>query len=342
MKRILIFSIMLLLLNMNAHVTLGNVELKNVNKFEITESILEISNTATITIPHNYAKLNEKPILYQFRVGDLVVIQAGYNNGEPQTEFTGYIQKIESDAPIVIHCEDLYKFRQTNYVKSYQDASLRQVLEDIVPKDDALVKKIVCDDVQLGKFQIDNANALTVLKELMKDYGLYSSLHDGELRVGLAYGFGASTQEHIYYLNEIPDGNTFRGNVKKNELAFKRKEDFKVRYKAIANNPNGQKTTVIVGDKDGDASERTLNFAGPLTEAQLKERALAVMAKTVYDGYTGDITGFGYPYTHAGDALIISDREQPEREGKFLIEKVVITYDVGNGFSRKNTLSYKI
>lgn len=330
---------MLLFLNMNARVTLGNVGLKNVNKFEVSENILEMSNTAKITIPRNYAKLNEKPILEQFKVGDKVVIESGYE-GDYQTEFVGYIKEIESDAPVVIHCEDeTYPLRQTNYIKSYQNATLKQVLSDVIP---TKLMKVDCPDVKLGKFQIDNASAFAVLQTLMRDFGLYSRLQNGVLKVGLAYEFGDKTKEHTYYLNELPTETTFRGNVKKCDLKYKRKEDFKVRYKAIANNPNGKKTTVIVGNKDGDASERTLNFAGPLTEAQLKAAAMGVMAKTVYDGYTGDITGFGMPRTHAGDSLVITDGEQPEREGKYLIEKVEITYDDSSGFARKNTLSYKI
>lgn len=330
---------MLLLLNMNAHVTLGNVQLSNVNKFEISENILEMSNTAKITIPYNYAKLNEKPILERFKVGDKVLIQAGYD-GDLKTEFVGYIKEIETDRPLIIHCEDeTYPLRQTNYVKSYQSTTLKQVLTDVIP---SKLMKIECPDMKLGKFQIDNASAFAVLQTLMSDYGLYSRLQNGVLKVGLVYDFGEKTKEHTYYLNELPTVAVYRGNVKKNELKFKRKEDFKVRYKATATNPNGKKTTVIVGNKDGDASERTLNFAGPLTEKELKEIAKSVMAKTVYDGYTGNITGFGMPRTHAGDSLVIQNYEQPECFGKYLIEKVEITYDESSGFSRKNTLSYKI
>lgn len=336
-KLILITSIMLLFMNMTAQVTLGNVLLKHINKFEIDENILEMSNTAKLTIPRNYGQLKGKTILEQMKVGDKVTIDAGYD-GQLSREFTGYIREIESDIPLIIHCDDeTYPLRQTNYVKSYRDATLKQVLTDIIPSS----IKFDCPDVRIGKYQIDNASAFAVLQDLMKHYGLYSSLQESVLKVGLAYEFGEKTETHIYTIN-APEDNLYLANVKKNDLKFKRKEDFKVRYKAISNNPNGKKTTVIVGNKEKDASERTLNFAGPMTEAQLRERANAVMAKTVYDGYTGDITGFGLPRTHAGDALEIRDSLEPERAGKYLIEKVNITYDESSGFSRKNTLSYKI
>jgi Phage late control gene D protein (GPD). len=316
-------------LNMTSQVTLGNVLLKHVSAFEINENILELSNTAKITIPKNYGVIGQKPILEQFKVGDKVVIECGYNDVLAR-EFVGYIREIESDVPLVIHCDDeTYPLRQTNYIKSYKSASLKQVLTDIIPKSISFE----CPDVHLGKFQIDNASAFAVLQELVTSYGLYSRLQDGKLKVGLAYDFGANTTEHTY---------TIGVNVRQNDLKYKRKEDYKIRFKAISNNPNGKKTEVIVGNKEKDASERTLNFAGPLTESQLRERALAVMAKLVYNGYTGTIKGFGVPRTHAGDSLIIKDKFEPERAGKYLIEKVDITYDESGGFARTNTLSYKI
>lgn len=328
---------MLLFINMTAQVQLGNVLLKNINAFEIDENILEMSNTAKIIIPRNYGKLNGKPVLQQFKAGDKVTIDCGYD-GNYAREFTGYIREIESDIPLIVHCDDeTYPLRQTNYIKSYKDATLKQVLTDIIPSS----VKFDCPDVRIGKYQIDNASAFAVLQDLMKHYGLYSRLQEGVLKVGLAYEFGEKTETHIYTIN-APEDNLYQANVKKNDLKFKRKEDFKVRYKAISNNPNGKKTTVIVGNKEKDASERTLNFAGPMTEAELRERANAVMAKTVYDGYTGDITGFGLPRTHAGDALEIRDSLEPDRAGKYLIEKVNIGYSDSSGFSRKNTLSYKI
>ncbi len=328
---------MLLFMNMTAQVQLGNVSLKNINSFEIDENILEMSNNAKIIIPRNYGKLNGKPILEQIKAGDKVTIESGYDS-EFACEFTGYIREIESDVPLIIHCDDeTYPLRQTNFIKSYKDATLKQVLTDIIPSS----IKFDCPDVKIGKYQIDNASAFAVLQDLMKHYGLYSRLLDGSLKVGLAYEFGEKTDTHIYTIN-APADNMYLANVKKKDLKFKRKEDFKIRYKAIANNPNGKKTTVIVGNKEKEASERTLNFAGPMTEAQLRERANAVMAKTVYDGYTGDITGFGLPRTHAGDALEIRDSLEPDRAGKYLIEKVNVSYNDSSGFSRKNTLSYKI
>ena len=326
---------MLVYLNMVSRVTFGNVLLKNISGIEINENILEMSNTAKVTIPRDYAKLAGKALLEQFKVSDKVKIEIGYytdemNDGTLVSEFTGYIREIESDFPLIIHCEDdSYVLRQTSFIKSYKAATLKQILTDIIPKS----VTFECPDVNIGKYHIDTASAYAVLNDLVKDYGLYSRLNNGHLKVGLAYDFVGKSKVHEYQI---------RANVKQNELKYKRKEDFKMRFKAVATNPNGKKTTVTLGSNETNASERTLNFAGPMTEAQLKEAARGVMAKLVYDGYTGTISGFGTPRTHAGDALKLIDRDEPERAGTYLIEKVDITYNDSDGFQRKNTLSYKV
>lgn len=327
---------MLLYANMASSVQLGAITINNVSNFQISESVLEMSNTAKITIPRNFKKLDEKPILEQFKPGDKVVISAGYYQdklqpGDLEVEFTGYITEVESDFPLIVHCEDeSYVLRQNNHVLSYKAVTLKQVLTDVVPAGITFE----CPDVNLGKLEINNESAYTVLHEISKNYGLYSRLNNGHLVVGLAYDFGAKSQVHTYEIG--------KPNVRKNNLKYKRKEDFKLRFKAIANNPDGTKTTVTLGNTETRASERTLNFAGPMTKAQLKEAAKGVMAKYAYDGYTGDIWGFGTPRTHAGDALNLVDSFEKERAGKYLIEKVAITYNDSDGYARKNTLSYKI
>jgi hypothetical protein len=130
--------------------------------------------------------------------------------------------------------------------------------------------------------------------------------------------------------------------VKKNDLKFKRKEDYKLHVSVTSMLLNGKKTTVVVGNKDKGASVIRFTYPGKYTEKQLREFATSIYNKRCYNGYTGTITGFGTPRTHAGDALAIEDKAEPERGDKYLIEKVDITYDESSGLSRKNTLSYKI
>ncbi|MFV0378347.1 MAG: hypothetical protein ACK5JD_13720 [Mangrovibacterium sp.] len=331
-----ILIIMLLFLNMTARVTLGNVQLNNISSFEVQESILDMSNTAKITIPRNYAALDGKFILEQFKVGDPMAIYAGYD-GELALEFKGYIREIESDYPLVIHCDDeTYPLRQNDLVKSYPAATLRQVLTDIIP--DGL--SFNCPDVSLGRFQIDHESSFQVLQRIKEDYGLYSRLQNGVLSVNLRDLTNSSgLTVHSYVLNP---GDKIMNLVKKNELKYKRKEDYKLHVKVTALKPDGKKQTVEVGSKTKDASLIQVTYPGTYSEAELLAYATSIYNKRCYDGYNGTITGFGTPRTHAGDALEISDKDEEQRSGRYLIEKVVISYDEGSGFSRENSLSYKL
>ncbi len=334
--KFLITAIMLLFMNMGANVTLGNVFLKHVTAFEISESIMEMSNTARVTIPRNYAALNGKAILEQFNVGDPVTIDAGYD-GELNREFTGYIREIESDYPLIIHCDDeTYPLRQNSLKFSYKSATLKQVLSDIIPE----TIRFECPDVNLGKFMIDNESSYQVLQRIKESYGLYSRLQNGLLVVNLRDLVVSSFADvHNYVLNQdVPISNL----VKNNDLKYKRKEDYKLHVKVTSVQPDGKKKTVEVGNKTKEASLIQVTYPGTYTEAELRAYATSIYNRRCYDGYTGTITGFGVPATHAGDALVINDNIEPERSGKYMIEKVVINYDDSNGFSRKNTLSYKV
>lgn len=332
---------MMLYLNMTAKVTLGKVLLNNISQFEINESILEMSNTAKITISKAYNKLDQKGILEYFKVGDPVTIDAGYYRDDIldlKREFTGYIREIDSDIPLVITCEDeTYPLRQNRHVKSYQAATLKQVLKEIIPKP----MVFECPDVNLGRFHIDNESSFEVLTRIKNDYGMYSRLQEGVLSVNLRDIISAKDIKyvHTYVINPV----TSAGNlIKKNELKFKSKADFRLHVSVTSMLTNGKKKTVVVGDKETGSSVIRFTYPGKYTEKQLKDFATSIYNKRCYDGYSGSITGFGVPRTHAGDALAIDNKANPERIGKYLIEKVDITYDESSGFSRKNTLSYKI
>lgn len=335
--RKLIIIIMLLFVNMGSQVTLGNVLLKHVISFEVNESILEMSNTAKITIPRNYAELNGKSVLEQLSVGDEVTINAGYD-GELEREFTGFIREIESDLPLVIHCDDeTYPLRQSDFVKSYKKATLKQVLSDIIPSD----IQVEAPSVNLGKFQINHESAFQVLQRIKESHGLYSRLQDGVLKINLRdlVDSGSIERVHTYVLNPERQVSNL---VKENNLKYKRTEDYKLRVKVSSITPDGKKTTADVGTKTNDANVINVTYPGEYTEAELREYATSIYNKRTYDGYTGTITGFGLPRTHAGDVLKIVDDQEPERAGKYLIEKTEITYDDSDGFKRKNTLSYKV
>lgn len=304
------------------------VEFLSVNKIVIEESVKELGDKATITLPRNYKQLAGKSLLEYIKVGDEVLIELGVNNQYRQ-EFKGFLGEIETNAPLVLHVDDLfYPLKRNNWKKAWRTVTLRELLTTIAPG-----YTIDCPDVNLGQFQLANVSTYRVISELSQTYGFYSFIRNNVLTCQFAYDVRGTGNAYTY---------TFYETVKANGLKYHRAEDVKVRIKAIANLPTGKKLTVEVGSTDNDASQRTLNF-GNISKSELQTSAEQWYKKLCFDGYTGTITGFCNPRTHAGDSLTIVDREEPDREGQYLIEKTVITYDpFSTGFQRENTLSFKI
>ncbi|MDR0829643.1 MAG: hypothetical protein LBN95_05990 [Prevotellaceae bacterium] len=322
-----------LYLNLNSRLTITDatigkgVQFDHIAECEVRRSVVELGDTATITIPRRYGKIKDRGIFEYFKVGDKIKLELGYN-GELFTEFTGYLREIESGYPVRLQCDDeLYPLRKNSWNKSWQSIKLKQLLNVIVPG-----YKIECADVNLGKFQIDNASTIVVLQELKKQYGFSSFLKENTLYCQFTYDVRGVGDIKTY---------DFAKNVRKDKtsLKYRRKEDFKIQIKAISNNSNGKKTSVTVGSKEKEASVRTLNFKDK-TEKELRELALKQLDALVFDGFEGTISGFGYPRVQAGDTLKIVNEKEPERNGSYLVEGVTIKY--GNAYyERECKLSYK-
>ncbi len=322
----------MLYLNLNSRLTITNPETKQSIRFdhiasaEIKRSVKVLGDTAEITIPRRYGKLKQKEILQYIKTGYKTVLELGYN-GEYHIEFTGYVREIESGYPLRLHIDDdLYVLRKNNFNKSWKSITLKALLTEIAPG-----YKIECPDVNMGAFQIDNANTVTVLRAIQDQYGFYSFLKGDTLHCKFAYDVRGVGNIHTY---------NFSKNVKSSSLKFKRKEDFSIRIRAISNQSNGKKIKLEVGSKDKDASLRTLNFKDK-TEKELRELATKELDRLVFDGFDGSITGFGYPRVNAGDTLAIISPKEPERDGNYLVESMTIKY--GNAYYERNCeLSYKM
>lgn len=323
-------------LNMVATVAIGGVKFEAINSFEIEDSIYEVSGKATVTIPRNYKMLDGNPVLDYIKPGLRVTIIAGYIETGVKVEFTGWVKSVSADIPIKIVCDQVYTLRGNNIVKSYAAVKLKQLLEDITENVLSFSGEkyvIQCPDVNLGKLLISNESAYRTLLTIKQDFGFYSRIYDNVLYVGFAWDWKPGyTKRHIYKI---------QGNVKDaGELKFKAEKDFNTKVRVKINHPNGKVEYVEAGSKEQDAAVTEV-----LSNARSKEEALLIakarLKQFTYDGYTGSITGFGHPAVHAGDSLEIIDTRYPERQGTYLVEKVVQNFSV-NGYQRECTISYKI
>jgi hypothetical protein len=323
-------------LNLSAIISIGLVKFNDINSFSIEQSITELSDTATITLPRNYKLLNDKPVKDYINVGDKVIIEAGYEETGISNEYSGYVKEISSDVPLVIVCDEVYPFRKSNILKNYPAVSLRQLLEDTVKgiiSFDGKPYMIECPDVQLGKYNINNATAFNVLTKLKTDFGFYTKIVGNLLHVGFAYDWSPSfTMKHKYVMQK---------NVKdRSSLKFKSVDDFNTRVTITIKHPDGNTETVSTGSTDDAAAVKSITV-GKMSKVDAEKIAKARLKQYTYSGYTGSIKGFGIPKVQAGDSIEITDDEFEERNGIYLVEKVKVDYS-GTGISRDCSISYKI
>ncbi|TSE05672.1 hypothetical protein [Aquimarina algiphila] len=322
--------------NMNCEVTIGKVVFDRVNSITIMSSIKKLADTATIVVPRafNRATIAGKPgslekrnITEYIKVDDPVSIKLGYD-GNLEEEFSGYITKIGADIPLKIECMDeMTLLKKNNFTRTFASASLMELLNYIAPE----YTHEVIDDVNLQKFTINNKSGFQVLELLRKNYGLHSYFKDKVLHVGFPISL-IPTQNHRFVLNK-------NVRAKSNNLKFVKKEDVKLLLKAISINTDGGRIFSEFGDKGG--AQRTLHFSNKTLE-ELKNLAEKNYKSLSFDGYQGNIPGWGIPRTKPGDAIEITAPKYSERDGRYLIEGVTIKFNGSDGFLRENKLSLKL
>jgi hypothetical protein len=335
-------------LNLNAKVTIGDIYFPSINSFEVEQSVDNTSDIAKITLARNYKELRGSKVLDYIRAGKPVTIECGYN-GVLETEFTGFIKpNIGADYPIILECDELYFLRQNNHIISESNITLKQLLQRIAP-----AYTIEALDVQLGKVRFSNESTVQILEKLKKDWGFYSRIHNNILHVGFAFDFKPSfTQRHTYTIGQ---------NVKDySKLKFTTDMDFSTQVKVKIHKANGHVEEIVYGMKEVAGTMQAVKIGGGKDDKVKDEKgtiktydvshigtteaenmAKAQLKRIIYSGYTGSIDGFGNPRTKAGDSLQIINTAKPEREGTYLIEKVVVRYEEAH-IERENFISYKV
>ncbi len=127
--------------------------------------------------------------------------------------------------------------------------------------------------------------------------------------------------------------------VLNNRLAFRNKTDVRIKVKAINIHPDNSKTTVELGDKDGQ--EVTIHFYNE-KDSELKKVAQRRLAEMHYDGYSGTFETFALPVVNHGDIVKLVDFDYPERDGSYWVDEVKTTYSTSNGIKQEIKIGPRI
>lgn len=307
----------------------ADTKLFKVENVTIEKSWKFLADTAKITLPRrafpdgdirNFKSAEGTPILF---VGAAVTIRLGYDF-DFETEFVGFISKINTGTPLVIECEDgMWQLKQNNIKRSYSKITLNDLLTDILPEG---VQFSTSGTIQLGKFYIDSVSVYQVLNKISEDYGLYSYFREDKLFVDFAY-------ENPEF--ERKDLNLRTNVASIQRLVYLNKDDISIKVRAISFQSDGSKLETIVGDENGEL--HTLHFAIGLSESDLQKQAEEKMLEFRFDGYEGEILCFGQPFLEHGDIATLRDDQYPERESGYRVDTVKVDFGMG-GYRRTLSL----
>jgi len=213
-----------------------------VNEFEFSDSWVDLTNQAKITLPKNIYvidkngnKLNlggtepNKLIDNLFRRGDSVSINYGYYTYENGNEvldmpenpiFEGFITAVGSKRPIVLECEDnMWKLKQIPCKPQVwpKEKSVEDLLKTLLQGTDFTVNGLTKTTV--GDLVIQDETVAQLLARLQKDFHFEAYFKGNELRIG-----------SLVYIEDEAKTFTFefQKNIISDELVFQRKDDVKL------------------------------------------------------------------------------------------------------------------
>ena len=311
---------------LNWHIIIGKYKVKTLTEVKITTSVLNLSDTATITMPGQYLNTWRK-IEDKVHVGDAVTIQLGYDN-DLETEFTGYLKRISrDDNSLVLECEDaLWLTNKAVADKEYKTVTLKALLTEILAQVDPEMT-VECDyDFTYEKMVVFKSTALDVLKKVHEDTKANIWFEGKTLHVHPVYQ-QAKGDKPVIYDTEV--------NVQSNELKWKDATDKKVMVEVKYIASDGTLSTKQYGVSGGERVTRYVNA----TDNDLMKAAENEYNLWNYSGYEGSLTGWLVPVVKAGGSVRLRDKERPE--GVYYVTGVEIEFG-RNGAKRKVTLGRKL
>lgn len=323
-------------------IKINGVVFSGANSIEIDSSWESMTDTCTILVPNKFKRNNKNITVGDngfFKRGDEVTVKMGYFPNL-ETRFEGFIRRVTPNNLITIDCEDLmFKLKQESVTKSFKKISLSLFLADLT------TERFKAIDATLGKFRISRSTVAKVLEELQKSYGLVSYIRDKVLRVGLAYYPDESKTIELHL-----DGE--KGNTADNSLVFIDSKELQIIIKGSSMQSNNKiierwayydnLTGLLVLTSDDPKKGETDTLSVPLQNAdQIDEFITQRLEKRLSTGIAGNLTAFLEPVVNHGDIIDLKSKKFPEKEGKYLVKRVVTAMTVTGGGRQEIELDIK-
>jgi hypothetical protein len=303
-------------------------EFTSVASCAITEDTESLTDTCVIELPKK-AKWEGQPVGAggnpPVKRGDRITVQLGYDGDDNlKTRFVGYVRRVSAATPVKLECEDgmfMLKLAAAQK-KGFKEVTLGALIGTLL-EGTGVRHTLIDKDMKLGPYRITQDTVAKELAELQRTTGLMAYFRNmgGEptLYVGFTYPFdGRKKESFLHGHNIISSG-----------LEYSRKEDVKLKVKAVSIQPDNKRIAVEVGDKDGEL--RTV-YKYNVQEGDLKVFAAAELERFKYDGYQGSFETFGEPAVSKTDVAHVEGEDG--NKGNFLIKKVEIKFGA-DGYRQK-------
>jgi hypothetical protein len=323
------------MLRLYSEITIGNLVFDYVTEVEINTSWETLTDTAMISLPSKITNKDNTFIKDIIKVNDPVTIKLGYFPNL-ETRFIGYVSKVVPESPLKVMCEDeAFLLKQENIDNySAKNVTLEQLITDNYSGEVNVV------DAVLGTFRIDRVSLVKVLSELKSKYKIWSWFRNGVLNSGLTFVPGTGTEQKFNFQTNVISGQ----NLEKLD-----ESEINTVAHGVSTQKDGTKIELYTFYEDGKIVTREGNPGGDLntmsipnrTKSQLQELLERWLPNLYYTGFAGTITTFGEPVVKHGDIAVISDDKFPEKDGKYIIKAVRITFGQG-GYRQVITLDQEI
>lgn len=298
--------------------------IEKVHSIRITGDNTTLQDTCSIELPRNvkWAGSDRIPL----RRGDQVKVWMGYDE-RLKLRFIGYIQEVGAKIPTRLTVLDsIYILRQrTAKKRSYANATLRQVLEDQMPKD---MRWEVPHEVTIGQYRVTATTVAGVLEDLKKNYGVESVMviEEGEAKL-ISYTVYPGLRKKAM---TAEDGK----NIISDNLVYRRKEDMEIRVEGISIQGDGRRITY----SEGEGEVHTIYRYG-LTMDQLRTAVKEELERLRWTGLSGHYETFGEPV--AGRLDVVDVRRDGIEAGRYQVKGVDVEFGQA-GYRQKVELGRQI
>lgn len=339
--------------------SLGNVNTFDfVSEIEINSSWEDLTDTAFIKMPQKLKFKNDASVSITapsvttkyttsgtvitttgalFKRNQKVTLRLGYVNYDPiqkvyltyiNTCFDGYIKRVYPRRPLEFECEDrMMQLKQTtisNYAKK-GISTLDVIMSEIITKDIQSKYNFILSVEAIQVVDLSFKGGVTigeVLDYFKKLFSVAIYFQNGVLNIGFPYKLGRNSQTPIGPFD-------FNVNIISDKLDYMRQDDVLVQVSVINISKANVKTTYgPFGTKGGD----NINvYTFDKTAAFCADFGKQWVEKYQYEGYRGSFETFLLPKVNHGDAVKIIDTNIPDRNGVYLVKRVITRFGTAGG-----------